>query len=222
MDFVLHNKWFYDAYKLNMGLGPNREDSIAHIFVQTRSQVMPGRYFYKPSTVGRNHNDGYGVIYNKRGDRILFKTLIEYKLKNEDPCDVLAQLLRYYMPVRCGILRDGFNYEVDKFKYFEILDSFKYCLLDLYNPEVKAIIDEFAEIYETVPSVSACKAMKCPYHAMYAKRLAKYLKFCDIEDMVDHEIVADWLKDYCKDNNLECNIKFVDDNGIDNGTNVAR
>ena len=220
MDLILHKKYFYDAYKLNKCLGPNREDSIAHLFVQNRSQIMPGHYFYKPSKVGRNMNDGYGVIYNKRLDRIMLKTLIEYKYQDEDTWEVLSQQLAYYMPVRCGILRDGYNYEVDKFRYFEILDSFKYCLLDLKDPEVKAIIDEFAEIFESVPHVSACKAKDNNVYAAYARRLVKYLKICDIEEMIDHEIVADWLKEYCKDNNMECNIKFVDD-GIDNGTNVA-
>ena len=220
MDFVLHKKYFYEVFKLNKAVGADREDSIAHLFVQNRSQVMPGRLYYKPSKVGSNQNDGWAALYNSRLDRILFKILIEYKFKDEDTWEVLSQQLAYYMPVRCGILRDGYNYEVDKFRYFEILDSFQYCLLDLKDPEVKAIIDEFAEIFESVPHVSACKAKDNSVYAAYARRLAKYLKICDIEEMIDHEIVADWLKEYYKDNNMECNIKFVDD-GIDDGTNVA-
>ena len=142
MDFILHRKYFYEVFKLNKALGTDREDSIAHLFVQNRSQVMPGMLYYKPSKVGKNFNDGWAALYNSRLDRILFKILIEYKFKDENPVDVLCQMLEYYMPIRCSILKDNYSYEVDKFRYFESIDSFKYWLLDLHKPEVIAILDE--------------------------------------------------------------------------------
>lgn len=219
MDFILHKKYFYEIFKLNKALGADREDSIAHLFVQNRSQVLPGRLYYKPSKVGKDMNDGWAAFYNSRLDRVLFKILIEYKFKDESPANVLCQMLEYYMPIRCNIMSD-YNYEVDKFRYFESIDQFKYWLLDLHKPEVVAILDEFAEEYCLGLVKSACTANKGILHQRYAKMLVPHLEIWDIEEMEDHEIVAKMLKDYCTEQSFECNIKFVN-NGTDDGTNVA-
>ena len=210
MDFILHRKYFYEVFKLNKTLGTDREDSIAHLFVQNRSQVMPGMLYYKPSKVGKNFNDGWAALYNSRLDRILFKILIEYKFKDENPVDVLCQMLEYYMPIRCSILKDNYSYEVDKFRYFESIDSFKYWLLDLHKPEVIAILDEFAKEYYVGMAKNACNAFKSPIHRHYATKLVEHLEIWDVEDIEDHEIVARMLKDYFTEQDIKCNIKFVD------------
>ena len=88
-------------------------------------------------------------------------------------------------------------------------NSFKYWLLDLHKPEVVAILDEFAKEYYVGMAKNACNAFRSPIHRHYAAKLVEHLEIWDVEDIEDHEIMARMLRDYCTEQDTECNIKFV-------------
>lgn len=205
MELTLHKNTFSETIRINRGLGKDIEDSYAHLFTQTRCLIFPNRCFYKPIKENKIKNDGIGAFYNRDKSRIIFKTLIEYKLHKISYYKGVSQLLSYYMPIRCSLLQDNYNYEIDKFRYFEFVNPYEYCLLDLNNPEVKIILDEFSEIYPTLPYIRACDSYKDLTIKKYSEKLVPYLKIYSVDDMLDYEIVGDMLKTY-----YDCDIKFID------------
>lgn len=192
---TLNTRYFSEVLSQNKSLGPDIEDSYAHLFTQNRALIWPDHIWYKPCKVGKNRNDGYGAYYD-RNKNLIFKTIIEFKLNSVDYWVILCQILAYYMPIRCSILTDEYIYTIDKFRYFEIVTNNNYVLLDLSKAE--CILDSFEKIFNKDLMVTACKAHYNSTYEYFAKQLVPFLEIHDIEEMCDTEIVTRMYTDYYK------------------------